>query len=173
MLSWPPTASVSYVVLLYFLAQNEDLPAPLRIQRVPTPQWAAAEDRKIRQELQRKHEVATSLKDLKDEHFSDFEGNLRVQKARTAALATRLSPPKGWGAQHTHVSVRRLTSMSTMKLGRRYFSKKFQLRYRWMRGHSLCRILFCFLLKTSLRLASCQRFPEKYAKIHSSSRAEL
>ena len=92
--------------IVCFLVQNEGLPAPLRIQRVPTPQWAAAQDRKARQELQRKHEVATSLKELKDEHFSDFEGNLRVQKARASVLATRLKPPKGWGAQHTHVSVR-------------------------------------------------------------------
>lgn len=105
-LFWPPHNLSS--LLCIFLVQNEDIPASLQIQRVPTPQWAAAEDRKIRQELQRKREVATSLKELKDEHFSDFEGNLQVQKARAAVLATRLKPPKGWGAQHTHVSVRLL-----------------------------------------------------------------
>lgn len=92
---------------LFFLSvvQNEDLPPLLRIQRVPTPKWAVAEDQKALEELQRKHEVAMSLEKLHDKHFSNFEGNLDVQRARTAILASRLKPPNGWGGHHTHVSV--------------------------------------------------------------------
>ncbi|CAM9967614.1 unnamed protein product [Pylaiella littoralis] len=88
----------------YMSSKNEDLPPLLRIQRVPTPKWAVAEDQKALEELQRKHEVAMSLEKLHDKHFSNFEGNLDVQRARTAILASRLKPPKGWGGHHTHVS---------------------------------------------------------------------
>lgn len=87
------------------VVQNDDLPPLLRIQRVPTPTWAVAEDRKALEKLQIKNDVAMSLKKLQDKHFSNFEGNLDVQRARTAVLASRLKPPKGWGVHHTHVSV--------------------------------------------------------------------
>lgn len=89
---------------VYFGGQNEALPALMRTHRVPTPEWAAAEDRKVLKESESKRDIAKSLKPLQDLHFADFEGNLGVQRARTAVLASRLTPPKGWGAGHTHVS---------------------------------------------------------------------
>ena len=77
----------------------------MRIQRVPTPAWAVAEDRQILAASQAKREEAASLKDLRDQHFTDFEGNLSIQRARAGVLVSRLKPPKGWGPQHTHVAV--------------------------------------------------------------------
>ncbi|CAM9871960.1 unnamed protein product [Ectocarpus sp. 13 AM-2016] len=84
--------------------KSEALPPLLRIQRVPTPKWAATEDRKVIEESRDKREQAMRLRELQDRHFSDFEGNLDVQRARTAVLASRLKPPKGWGPHHTHVA---------------------------------------------------------------------
>eukprot|EP00752_Nemacystus_decipiens_P012145 g10765.t1 len=84
--------------------QNEALPALMRTHRVPTPEWAAAEDKKMFKDSEAKRAIAKSLNSLQDLHFADFEGNLGVQRARTAVLASGLNPPKGWGAGHTHVS---------------------------------------------------------------------
>ncbi|CBJ30564.1 hypothetical protein Esi_0200_0005 [Ectocarpus siliculosus] len=84
--------------------KNGALPPLLRIQRVPTPKWAAAEDRKIIEKSRDKREQAMRFSELQDRHFADFEGNLDVQRARTAVLASRLKPPKGWGPHHTHVA---------------------------------------------------------------------
>lgn len=77
----------------------------MRIQRVPTPAWAVAEDRQFLAASQTKRDEAASLRELRDRHFADFEGNLSIQRARTGVLASRLKPPKGWGSQHTHVAV--------------------------------------------------------------------
>lgn len=87
------------------VVQNDTLPPLRRTDRVAIPSWAVAEDKKALVASQRKRDDAMSLRDLHDRHFSDIEGNIRIEKARSAVLASRLKPPKGWGAQHTHVSV--------------------------------------------------------------------
>ncbi|CAM9289719.1 unnamed protein product [Scytosiphon promiscuus] len=83
---------------------DEALPPLMRTQRIPTPKWAVTEDAKVARESQRKKEETARLNELQDRQFLDFEGNLGVQRARTAVLASRLKPPKGWGSQHTHVT---------------------------------------------------------------------
>eukprot|EP00752_Nemacystus_decipiens_P012146 g10765.t2 len=75
-------------------------PSSLRIYNIREQ----AEDKKMFKDSEAKRAIAKSLNSLQDLHFADFEGNLGVQRARTAVLASGLNPPKGWGAGHTHVS---------------------------------------------------------------------
>lgn len=77
----------------------------MRTQRVPTPAWAVAEDINKMAASHQKRDEAESLRELQDLHFSDFEGNLGIQRARAGVLVSRMKPPKGWGPQHTHVTV--------------------------------------------------------------------
>ena len=76
----------------------------MRTHRLLIPEWASAEDKKMLRESEEKRDITKSLSALQDVHFADFEGNLGVQRERTAVLASRLKPPKGWGAGHTHVA---------------------------------------------------------------------
>lgn len=85
--------------------QKDALPPLLRIQRVPTPAWAVAQDQSALAVSQKKLDKIAGLRELQDRHFFDFEGNLQIQRARTAVLASQLDAPKGWGPQHTHVAV--------------------------------------------------------------------
>eukprot|EP00904_Undaria_pinnatifida_P002069 jgi/Undpi1/11863/HiC_scaffold_4.g01562.m1 len=88
----------------YTVAKNGKLPPLMRTQRVPTPAWAVAEDINKMAASHQKRDEAESLRELQDLHFSDFEGNLGIQRARAGVLVSRMKPPKGWGPQHTHVT---------------------------------------------------------------------
>lgn len=94
--------------LTLVIVQDASLPPLMRTRRIPTPAWAVAADRKSRVTAESKRQIELKLNHLPDLHFTDFEGNVGVQRARSAILTSPLRSPKGWGQHHTHVLVSNL-----------------------------------------------------------------